>query len=122
MAARMDIHDRVAELEARISKLEAHLHRLVSMIDPSVQPAKRVMLELDATPDQETAILELFEDLETAADLRLRSLSLQDFYDRIQRILPGDNPDKAGRSLVAAFEESHSFRDACRYMRQVGLH
>jgi hypothetical protein len=51
----MDIHDRVSELEARISKLETHLQRLVSMADPSLQ---RVMLELDATRGQETTILE----------------------------------------------------------------
>ena len=52
----MDIHDRVSELEARISKLETHLQRLVSMADPSLQ---RVMLELDATRGQETAILDV---------------------------------------------------------------
>jgi hypothetical protein len=31
----MDIHDRVSELEARISKPETHLQRLVSMADPT---------------------------------------------------------------------------------------
>ena len=57
----MDIHDRVSELEARISKLETHLQRLVSMADPSLQPVKRVVLELDATRGQETAMLELLK-------------------------------------------------------------
>ena len=54
----MDIHDRVSERQTRISKLETHLQRLVSMADPSLQPVMRVMLELDATRGQETAILQ----------------------------------------------------------------
>ena len=117
----MDIHDRVIELEARISKLETHLQRLVSMADPSLQPVKRVVLELDATRGQETAILELFEDRETAADPRLRGLSLRDFYDRVQRVLPGDDPVSALRSLVAAFEKATVFATPVVTCGQVDL-
>jgi hypothetical protein len=46
----MDIHDRVSELEARISKLEPTFSISSRLADPSLQPVKRVMFELDAGP------------------------------------------------------------------------
>ena len=82
---------RIAKLEQEISSLRRKLDRMFTVVDVATnkEPFLRLMLSLDATEAQESAVYDMMNEVDAQVSTEQSGMNHVEFGDRVSKIFPG---------------------------------
>lgn len=108
-----------SDLERRVEQLESQVERLRGLVHPDMPSFERLLLELNATREQESQIYDLMESCEK--DLRDgKALDAFGFESSAGRILRDPNPHQVASRIVTAFADDGRYDDVVGALKGTG--
>ncbi len=131
-----DVGQRLTALEGEIAHLNRKLKSLFNIIDTSTdkEPFMRLMVSVDATEAQETAIYDLMGEVDDALAQAKPTMDYVAFCDRVYQVFPDHSPApprrvdrhaarerrRVGKGLRAPPRERHEAARPARRARVLG--
>ena len=118
-----DVEQRLTALEGEIANLNRKLKSLFNIIDTSTdkEPFMRLMVSVDATEAQETAIYDLMGEVDDALAQAKPAMGYVAFCDRVYQVFPDHRQHRLAESIVMRLAKEGGWEKVYEHLRQSGM-
>ena len=113
----------IAKLELEIVELRRNLARVFTVLDISTakEPFLRLMISLDATEAQESAVYDLMGEVDARLSQGQEAMGHFEFCDRVRTIFPGHEPQHLAEALATRLALDGGWDPVYQHLRQSGM-
>ena len=114
---------RVAKLEDEVAMLRRRLKSLFNIIDSSTdkEPFMRLMISVDATDEQEAAIYDLMNAVDTELSQGKGAMDNAAFCERVYNVFPNHRQHQLAESIVMRLAKEGGWDRVYEHLRQTGM-
>ena len=119
-----ELQTRIAMLEQETAELKRTLSRMFTVLDVSTakEPFLRLMISLDASETQESAVYELMTELDRQISAGNTTTDHQEFCNRVHQIFPDRQPQPLAEAIVTRLAPDGGWDQVYQHLRQSGMH
>ena len=114
---------RIAKLEDEVATLRRRLKSLFNIIDTSTEkePFMRLMISVDATDEQEAAIYDLMNEVDSKLSQGKKTMGSADFCERVYEVFPKHRQHQLAETIVMRLAKEGGWDRVYEYLRQNGM-
>ncbi len=115
---------RIAKLEQETSSLRRKLDRMFTVVDIATtkEPFLRLMLSLDATEAQESAVYDLTNEVDAQVSTEQSGMNHVEFAERVSQIFPGQQATQhLAEAIVIRLAQDGEWDQVYQHLRLSGM-
>ena len=118
-----NVEERLQKLEEEILRLRSRQKTLFNIVDTSTdkEPFMRLMISVDATEEQETAVYDLMNEVDEQITRGSTGMDTVGFRDRVYKVFPNHRPQQLAESIVMRLAKEGGWDQVYEHLRKNGM-
>ena len=115
--------ERLQKLEHEVERLRSRQKTLFNIVDTSTdkEPFMRLMISVDATDEQETAVYDLMNEVDEQITQSKQVMDTVNFCDRVYTIFPNHHQQQLAESIVMRLAKEGGWDQVYEHLRKNGM-